>query len=76
MSSEKRPAEKISGISELVGHAKRACAEEAGGDKGPKYAAALFAQVAALRTAASMLEVAGMRALLRIAPKPETPEPL
>ena len=57
------------GINELVGHSKRVCAEEAGASRGPKYAAALFAQAAALRTAASLLEVSAMRVLIGAPPQ-------
>lgn len=61
------------GIGALVGHCKRACADEAGASSGAKYAGALLAQAAALRTAASMLETAGIRALLDLPKAVEPP---
>ncbi|HEY4112893.1 MAG TPA: hypothetical protein VGM17_02425 [Rhizomicrobium sp.] len=52
------------GIAELLGHAKKACADAVGSDRGAAYATALSAQASALRITAELLDLEVLKARL------------
>jgi hypothetical protein len=58
------------GVAELLGHAKRACAEVCATDRGPRYAAALSAQASTFRLVASLLDLEVLKASLGLADTP------